>query len=160
MLTGRAGGGRGEKGLTYVEVMITIAILLILAGAAMPVARTAIKRQKEMELRGALREMRNAIDMYKKYSDQGLLPQKGLQSEGYPEDLESLVEGSSLVGTVDKKIRFLRRIPKDPMTNSHDWGLRSLQDDPNSMSWGRQNVFDVYTQSEATALDGTTYNTW
>jgi general secretion pathway protein G len=150
----------GQRGLTYLEVMITIAILLILAAAAMPVARTAIKRQKELELRSALREMRDAIDNYKKYSDQGLIPQEGLESEGYPPDLETLVEGVSQVGAVDKKIRFLRRIPKDPMTRSTEWGLRSLQDDPNSLSWGRQNVYDVYTTSEATALDGTAYNTW
>lgn len=149
-----------HSGLTYLEVMITIAILLILAAAAMPVARTAIKRQKELELRSALREMRNAIDQYKSYTDKGLIPVEGLQSEGYPPDLETLVEGVSMQGAIDRKMRFLRRIPKDPMTNSHDWGLRSLQDDPNSLTWGRQNVFDVYTQSEAIGLDGTPYNTW
>jgi general secretion pathway protein G len=149
-----------QKGLTYVEVMITIAILLILAGATIPVAKTAIKRQKELELKAALREMRTAIDNYKKYTDQGLLQKEGLESEGYPPDLDTLVEGVAQQGTIDKKIRFLRRIPKDPMTNTYDWGLRSLQDDPNSMSWGRQNVFDVYTTSEATGLDGTPYNQW
>ncbi|HKY31439.1 MAG TPA: prepilin-type N-terminal cleavage/methylation domain-containing protein [Candidatus Polarisedimenticolia bacterium] len=152
--------GAGERGLTYLEVMITIAILLILAAAALPVARTAIRRQKELELRAALREMRNAIDLYKKYADSGLIQNEGLQSEGYPKDLETLVEGVNQVGAIDKKIRFLRRVPKDPMTNTQDWGLRSLQDDPNSLSWGRQNVFDVYTTSEATGLDGTAYNTW
>jgi len=150
----------GQRGLTYLEVMITIAILLILAAAAMPVARTAIKRQKELELRSALREMRDAIDNYKKYADQGLIPVEGLESEGYPPDLETLVEGVSQVGAVDKKIRFLRRIPKDPMTRTTEWGLRSLQDDPNALSWGRQNVYDVYTTSEAIGLDGTAYNTW
>jgi len=149
-----------QAGLTYLEVMITIAILLILAAAAMPMVRTAVKRQKELELRSALREMRNAIDNYKKYADQGLIPVEGLQSEGYPPDLETLVEGVSQVGAVDKKLRFLRRIPKDPMTNTYEWGLRSLQDDPNSLSWGRENVYDVYTTSEATGLDGTPYNTW
>src|SRR5262245_52404145 len=138
-----------QSGLTYVEVMITIAILLILAAATIPVAKTAIKRQRELELKSDLREMRNAIDNYKKYSDQGLIQKEGLESEGFPPDLDALVEGVSLQGTIDKKIRFLRRIPKDPMTNTFDWGLRSLQDDPNSMSWGRQNVFDVYTTSEA-----------
>lgn len=149
-----------QKGLTYLEVMITIAILLILAGLAMPVARNTIKRQKELELKAALREMRNAIDMYKKYSDSGQIPIEGVEGEGFPPDLETLVEGVSLAGTIDKKIRFLRRIPKDPMTNTHEWGLRSLQDDPNSLSWGRENVFDVYTTSEAKGLDGTVYNTW
>ena len=149
-----------EKGVTLLEVLITIAILLVLAGAAIPVARTAIKRGKELELRTALRDMRNAIDQYKKYADQGLIQPEGLESEGYPKDLETLVEGVSQIGAIDKKLRFLRRIPKDPMTNTTEWGLRSLQDDPNSLSWGHQNVFDVYTQSEATGLDGTPYNTW
>lgn len=149
-----------QKGLTFVEVMVTIAILLILASASIPVARTAIKRQRELELRSALREMRNAIDQYKKYADTGLIQVEGLESEGYPKDLETLVEGVSQVGTIDKKLRFLRRIPKDPMTNGTEWGLRSLQDDPNSLSWGRQNVFDVYTQSEGIGLDGSAYNTW
>jgi general secretion pathway protein G len=151
---------RGERGLTYLEVMITIAILLILSAAALPVARTAIKRQKELELRSALREMRSAIDQFKKYSDAGQIQQEGLETEGYPKDLESLVDGVTQVGAIDKKLRFLRRIPKDPMTNSTEWGLRSLQDDPNSLSWGRQNVFDVYTTSESIGLDGTAYNTW
>ncbi len=149
-----------QKGVTLLEVLITIAILLVLAAVAIPVARTAIKRGKELELRAALRDMRNAIDQYKKYADQGLIQPEGLESEGYPKDLETLVEGVSQVGAIDKKLRFLRRIPKDPMTNTTEWGLRSLQDDPNSLSWGHQNVFDVYTQSEATGLDGTPYNTW
>lgn len=151
---------RRDRGITYLEVMITIAILLVLASATLPVARTAIKRQRELELRSALREIRTAIDNYKKYTDQGLIQLEGLQSEGYPPDLETLVDGVNQVGAIDKKIRFLRRIPKDPMTKSTEWGLRSLQDDPNSLSWGRQNVFDVYTTSEATALDDTPYNTW
>ncbi len=149
-----------QKGVTLLEVLITIAILLVLAAVAIPVARTAIKRGKELELRAALRDMRNAIDQYKKYADQGLIQPEGLESEGYPKDLDTLVEGVSQVGAIDKKLRFLRRIPKDPMTNTTEWGLRSLQDDPNSLSWGHQNVFDVYTQSEATGLDGTLYNTW
>jgi general secretion pathway protein G len=163
MVTGarfRRGGRSGQAGLTYLEVMITIALLLILAAAALPVARTAIKRQKELELRSALREMRNAIDSYKKYADAGQIAPEGLESEGYPPDLDTLVEGVQQVGAIDKKFRFLRRIPKDPMTNTTEWGLRSLQDDPNSLSWGRQNVFDVYTTSEGTGLDGTAYNTW
>lgn len=150
----------GQRGMTYLEVMITVAILLILAAAALPVARTAIRRQRELELKSALREMRNAIDQYKKYSDQGLIQQEGLETEGYPKELESLVEGVSLVGAIDKKMRFLRRIPKDPMTGTTEWGVRSLQDDPNALTWGRQNVFDVYTTSEAEGLDGTAYNTW
>ena len=151
---------KSQKGLTLLEVLITIAVLLILAMATIPVARTAIKRQREFELRTSLRRMRNAIDQYKKYADQGLIKKEGLQGEGYPPDLETLVEGMSIVGAIDKKVRFLRRIPKDPMTHSDEWGLRSLQDDHDSTSWGGQNVFDVYTQSEAVALDGTEYNTW
>jgi len=154
------GNRTGQRGVTLLEVMITITILLVLAGAALPVARMTIKRQKELELRSALREMRNAIDQYKKYSDQGLIALEGLESEGFPKDLDTLVEGVSQVGAIDKKIRFLRRIPKDPMTNTYDWGLRSLQDDPNSLSWGRQNLYDVYTTSEGIGLDGTAYNTW
>jgi general secretion pathway protein G len=150
----------GQKGLTFLEVMITVSILMILAAAAVPVARLTIKRQKELELRSALRQMRNAIDEYKKYSDTGLIAIEGVQSEGYPPDLETLVEGVPQVGAIDKKARFLRRIPKDPMTNSFEWGLRSLQDDPNSLTWGRENVFDVYTTSEGVGLDGTPYNEW
>src|SRR5262245_6878640 len=151
---------RRERGITYLEVMITIAILLVLASATLPVARTAIKRQRELELRSALREVRNAIDNYKKYSEQGLLPVEGLESEGYPKDLDTLVEGVNQVGAIDKKIRFLRRVPKDPMTGGYEWGLRSLQDDPNSTTWGRQNVYDIYTTSEGVGLDGTPYATW
>lgn len=150
----------GQRGVTLLEVMITIAVLLVLAAAALPVARTAIKRQRELELRSSLREMRNAIDSYKRYADQGLIAPDGLEAEGYPKDLETLVEGVNQVGALDKKIRFLRRVPKDPMTNTYEWGLRSLQDDPNSLSWGRQNLYDVYTTSEGTGLDGTAYNTW
>ena len=152
--------GPEERGVTFLEVMITIAILLILASAAIPVARMTIKRERELELRSALREMRNAIDQYKKYSDTGLILQEGLETEGYPKDLESLVEGVKQVGAIDKRLRFLRRIPKDPMTNTYEWGLRSLQDDPNSLSWGRQNIFDIYTTSEGVGLDGTAYNSW
>ena len=149
-----------EKGLTLLEVMITIALLLILAAATVPVAKTAIKRQRELELRSALRQMRDAIDEYKKYFDQGLIQKEGLASEGYPPDLETLVEGVNLVGQIDKRQRFLRRIPKDPMTNSYEWGLRSLRDDFDSRSWGGEDVFDVYTQSGGTALDGTEYKDW
>jgi len=156
----RRANKHGQRGLTYLEMMICIAILMVLAAAALPVTRLTIKRQRELELRTALRQVRNAIDEYKKSSDAGLIPQEGLQSEGYPLDLKTLVEGVNQVGAVDRKIRFLRRIPKDPMTNSFDWGLRSLQDDPNSLTWGRENVFDVYTTSEGIGLDGIPYNTW
>lgn len=149
-----------EKGFTLLEVLITIALLLILAAATIPVAKTSMKRQREMELRAALRVMRDAIDEYKRYFDQGLIQKEGLTSEGYPPDLETLVEGVNLVGQIDKKARFLRRIPKDPMTSSYDWGLRSLKDDHDAKSWGGDEVYDIYTQSEGVALDGTEYRNW
>jgi general secretion pathway protein G len=149
----------GERGLTLVEVLVTVAILLILAGAVMPLAKVTIKRQKELELRRYLRTMRQAIDLYKQYSDQGLVEKEGVDSEGYPPDLDTLVKGVSQVGTT-KKIKFLRRIPEDPFTHKEEWGLRSYQDDFDSRSWGRQNVYDVYTLYAGTALDGTKYQDW
>lgn len=146
----------GEAGLTLVELIVTVAILAILASAAVPVARFEVKRQKERELRYDLWEMRTAIDKYKDAADKGLFQIK-LDSQGYPPDLDTLVNG---VDIQTKKVRFLRKIPVDPMTNSADWGLRSMQDDPDSDSWGGQSVFDVYTKSDGTALDGTKYKDW
>jgi general secretion pathway protein G len=146
----------GEGGLTLLELIVAVAILAILAGAALPVARVRIQREKETQLRRALWEMRDAIDRYKDTADRGAF-QIRLGTEGYPPDLETLVQGVDVQG---KKIRFLRRIPVDPMTGSTDWGLRSMQDDPESRSWGGQNVFDVYTKSEREALDGTRYSQW
>lgn len=145
-----------EAGLTLVELIVTVAILAILASAAVPVARFQVKRQKERELRYDLWQMRSAIDHYKDAADKGLFQIK-LDSEGYPPDLDTLVNGVDIQG---KKVRFLRRVPVDPMTNSTDWGLRSMQDDPDSDSWGGQNVFDVHTKSDGTALDGTKYKDW
>jgi len=145
-----------ELGLTLVELIVAITILLILTGAAIPIARVRIKREKERELRRALWEIRDAIDRYKDAADRGAFQIK-LGSEGYPPDLETLVNGVDIQG---KKVRFLRRIPVDPMTGSTEWGLRSTQDDPKSTSWGGQNVFDVYTKSQGTALDGTKYEDW
>jgi general secretion pathway protein G len=147
---------RGEAGLTLVELIVTVAILAILAGAAVPVARFQVKRQNERELRYDLWQMRRAIDAYKDAADRGLFQTK-VDSLNYPPDLQTLVDGVDVQG---KKVRFLRKIPTDPMTNSTDWGLRSNQDDPDSDSWGGQNVFDVYTKSEGTALDGTKYKDW
>lgn len=147
---------RREAGLTLVELIVTVAILAILAGAAVPVARFQVKREKERELRYDLWQMRSAIDHYKDAADKGYFQIK-LDSQGYPPDLETLVKGVDIQG---KKVRFLRRIPVDPMTNSADWGLRSMQDDPDSDSWGGQSVFDVYTKSDGTALDGTKYKDW
>lgn len=149
-----------QRGITLVELLVCIAILGVMAGAIMPVARLSIKRQKELELRRALRKIRHAIDEYKKFSDAGLILRIGVDSEGYPTELEVLVEGVELVGQLGKKMRFLRRIPIDPMTKTREWQLRSYQDDPDSHSWGRQNVYDVLTTYEGTALDGTEYKDW
>ena len=143
-----------------IELIVAFTILLLLTSMAVPLARNKVRTEKERELRWALREMRSAIDKYKDMFDQGLLPPGKLGSEGYPETLDVLVDGVKMAGQVDKKQRFLRRIPKDPMTNSRDWGLRSMQDDPKSTGWGTQNVFDVYTQSMDKAADGTPYSEW
>lgn len=150
------GPAEQDAGLTLVELIITIAIVSILALAALPVAKFQVKRTKERELRRDLWEMRDAIDRYKEAADRGAMQIKA-DSLGYPPDLQTLVDG---VNIQEKKVRFLRAIPTDPMTNSTDWGLRSNQDDPDSDSWGGQNVFNVYSKSEGTALDGTKYKTW
>ncbi len=150
----------GERGVTLIEMVITIMVLLILASVTVPNARFAIKRQKELELRRDLRDMRHAIDEYKKLCDSGLIPKEGVDSECYPDDLDKLVEGVDKVGTVGQKVKFLRRIPIDPFTKTKEWGKRSLQDEADSTSWGEQNVFDVYTEYEGTALDGTDYKDW
>jgi general secretion pathway protein G len=137
-------------------------ILAILAAAIVPVAEVASKRTKEAELRAALRTMRTAIDEYKRAVDMGAIGGTDVElgSEGYPEKLDVLVEGVSQVGTPGKKLKFLRRIPIDPMTGSTDWGMRSYQDEPDSPMWGGQNVYDVYTKSSGVALDGTKYSDW
>jgi len=145
-----------QAGVTLMELIIVIAILSILAMAALPVARFEVKRRKERELRRDLWEMRAAIDRYKDAADKGGIQVKA-DSNGYPPDLQTLVDG---VDIQDHKVRFLRAIPVDPMTNSSDWGLRSNQDDPDSDSFGGQDVYDVYTKSQGTALDGTKYSTW
>ena len=154
---------RAAEGYTFVEVMVVTAILLILASAVMPLAQVTSQRQREAELRRELREMRNAVDKFKDAVDQGLIPMTELKpaNEGYPPDLETLVEGVSAAGDASgRKLKFLRRIPVDPMTGSGEWGLRSYQDTPTSTSWGGQNVFDVYSKSDAKALDGTRYRDW
>jgi general secretion pathway protein G len=145
-----------ESGLTLVELIICVSIVAILASAAIPVARFQVKREKERELRRDLWEMRDAIDRYKDAADKGAMQIKA-DSLGYPPDLDTLVNG---VEIQDKKVKFLRRIPTDPMTGTTDWGLRSNQDDADSDSFGGQNVFDVHTKSQGTALDGTKYSTW
>jgi general secretion pathway protein G len=145
-----------EAGLTLVELIICVAIVALLASAALPIARFQVKREKERELRRDLWEMRDAIDRYKDAADKGAFQTK-VDSLNYPPDLETLVNG---VDVQDKKVKFLRRIPTDPMTGTTDWGLRSNQDDADSDSFGGQNVFDVHTKSQGTALDGTKYSTW
>jgi general secretion pathway protein G len=148
-----------SRGLTLAELVMVCAVLAVLAGVALPVAKYSVKRSKEMELRQHLRIMRNAIDEYKRFSDAGLIP-IDLGTDGYPEDLEVLVEGVELVGQVAKRARFLRRIPVDPMTGEEEWGKRSFQDDWDSTSWGGENVFDVYSLSEGVGLDGIPYSEW
>ena len=139
------------------EMIIVITVLLILMGAAVPVVRLSVKRQKETELRRDLWEMRTAIDRYKDAADKNAFQIK-LGTEGYPPDLDTLVNGVEIAG--GKKLRFLRKIPIDPMTGNKDWGMRSMQDDPQSDSWGGQNVFDVYSKSDATGLNGIKYKDW
>jgi general secretion pathway protein G len=149
---------RREGGFTLAELVMVAALIAVLSTMALPVAKFTVKRRKEAELRLALRLMRNAIDEHKRLSDQGLIPLT-LGGEGYPEDLETLVEGVDLVGQ-DTKRRFLRRIPWDPMTGEQEWGKRSYQDDPDSTSWGSENLYDVYSLSDGTAIDGTKYKDW
>lgn len=150
---------RPARGFSLVELVVAAAILVILAGVTLPVAKFSEKRLKEMELRAALREMRYAVDDYKRYSDAGFIP-IDLGTDGYPKDLETLVEGVEVVGQIDKKIRFLRRVPVDPMTGEAEWGLRSYQDDFDSTSWGGENVFDVYSLSEGMGLNDVPYSRW
>lgn len=147
---------RGERGLTLVELIVTTFILSILATAAIPIVRFQVKRQKEEMLRYDLWNMRGAIDAYHQAAMKGAFQTK-IDSYNYPPDLDTLVNGVDVQG---HKVKFLRRIPVDPMTGDTDWGLRAMQDDPTSDSWGGQDVFDVYSKSQGTALDGTKYNTW
>jgi len=147
---------RAARGFTLMELIVATAIMVILTGMAVPLARVTIKREKERILRHDLWEMRDAIDRYKDAADRGAFQIK-LGSEGYPPDLDTLVEG---VDSNGKKIRFLRKIQVDPFTNKNEWGMRSMQDDPTTDSWGGQNVFDVYSKSEETALDGSKYKDW
>jgi general secretion pathway protein G len=154
---------RSASGYTFVELVIVSAILMILASAVVPLAQVASQRQRESELRRSLREMRTAIDRFRDAVEAGTIPTTELRagSEGYPPDLETLVEGVSVANdATGRQLKFLRRIPIDPMTRSTEWGLRAYQDSPDTTSWGGQNVFDVYTKSDGTALDGTKYRDW
>ena len=155
----RGRASSGESGTTLLELIVACSILIVLSTAALPIARYSIMHRKEAELRRDLREMRDAIDRYKDAADRNLIRVE-VGSEGYPPDLETLVKGVQLGAGDDRKIRFLRRIPVDPITGQAEWGLRAVQDDPDSTSWGGKNVFDVYSKSQATALDGTRYANW
>jgi general secretion pathway protein G len=143
--------------MTLLELIIASFVLLILASAALPMVRVTMVRSKEEQLHKALRQIRDAIDRYKEYADRNLIRVE-LGSEGYPPDLETLVKGVPI--GADRKVRFLRRIPVDPMTGRADWNLQSIQDDPDSTSWGGSNVFDVHSKSQGTALDSTRYADW
>jgi general secretion pathway protein G len=153
----------GQSGMTLIELIVATGILLILAGAALPYARATVRSAKEAELRRSLREIRDAIDRYKDAADKNQI-RVSADSDGYPPDLDTLVKGVTLASPggsqQQKRIRFLRRVPIDPMTGQADWGLRSVQDDLDASSWGGQNVFDVYSRSTATAGDGTRYSDW
>ena len=154
---------RNSTGFTFIELLVVTTLLLILASAVMPLARVTVQRQREAELRRSLREMRTAIDKYKDAVDNGLISNLDVKvgSEGYPPDLETLVEGVSVANdATGRKLKFLRRIPLDPLTSSADWGLRAYGDKPDSSSWGGGNVYDVYSKADGTGLDGTKYRDW
>jgi general secretion pathway protein G len=152
----RRPGGRLDLGFTMIELIASVTILTVLAVMAIPLAQLSIKRERERELRHDLWDMRDAIDRYKDAAERGAFRSK-LDAGNYPPDLETLVKGEDVGG---KKLKFLRRIPIDPMTKSTEWGLRSMEDDPDSDSWGGQAVFDVYSKSQDEALDGTKYKDW
>jgi general secretion pathway protein G len=162
-ITDAIGRRRGQGGFTFIELLVVTTILIILASAIMPLARVTIQRERESELRRALREMRTAIDKYKDAVDMGLIGSTDIRagSEGYPPDLDTLVEGVTKANDATGiKLKFLRRVPMDPLTHSAQWGMRSYQDKPDASSWGGQNVYDVYSKAEGTALDGTKYKDW
>jgi general secretion pathway protein G len=154
---------RRQRGYTFIELLVVSAIVMLLASAIMPLARVTATRQREAELRRALREMRTAIDRYKDAADAQQIASLEIKvgSEGYPADLQVLVDGVAIQNdATGRKLKFLRRVPVDPMTHSTEWGKRSYQDNPDATRWGGQNVFDVYSQFEGTALDGTKYRDW
>jgi general secretion pathway protein G len=151
---------RQQRGMTLVELIVAFTILMVLTSMAVPLARYKVQRDKERDLQRALTDIRHAIDKFKDDMDAGKIGPAKMDSDNYPESLQQLVDGIKATGSVDKKMKYLRRIPKDPMTNSVEWGLRSDRDDPTSQSWGGQNVFDVYTKSTDKARDGTAYQAW
>jgi general secretion pathway protein G len=152
-----------SRGYTFVELLVVTTLIMVLAAAIMPLAKVTSRRTREAELRRNLREMRTAIDKYKDAADLGQIGSLELKvgSENYPPDLQTLVDGVNAANdATGRKLKFLRRIPVDPMTHSTEWGMRSYQDKPDTTRWGGQNVFDVYTRFEGTALDGTKYRDW
>ena len=152
-----------RRGYSFIELLVVTTIVLVLASAIMPLAKVTMKRQREIELRRELREMRTAIDRFKDAADLQMISNLELEAtnEGYPKSLEQLVDGVRVTGDAsDRRLKFLRRVPIDPMTGTTEWALRSYQDKPDSTSWGGQNVFDVYTKSDGVALDGTKYRDW
>lgn len=151
---------RRQRGMTLVELIVAFTILMLLTAMAVPLARYRVQREKERDLLRALEQIRNGIDKFKDDMDTGKIGPAKLDSDNYPESLKQLVEGVKATGSVDKKVKYLRRIPKDPMTNSYDWGLRSTKDDVDAQTWGGQNVFDVHTKSTDKAKDGTPYSQW
>ena len=154
---------RRDSGFSFVELLVVTTIVLILASAVQPLAKVTIQRTREAELRRVLREMRTAIDKFKDAADAGMIPTTELKanSEGYPPDLETLVDGVSVANDASgRQLKFLRRVPVDPITGEPEWGLRAYQDKPDSTTWGGQNVYDVYSKSQGTALDGTKYRDW
>jgi general secretion pathway protein G len=154
---------KSSSGFSFIELIVATAVIMILASAALPLARVSIRRQKEMELHRTLREVRTAIDKFKDYADRGLISQLELQTgaENYPTSLDQLVEGVAAANdATGKKYKFLRRIPIDPLTGKSDWGLRSYNDSPSSTAWGGGNIFDIYSKTEGKALDGTKYKDW
>ena len=155
--------GSSTRGVTYVELLVVLGVIVVLAAAVAPINHWREKRQREEHLRMTLQIMRDSIDMYKRYVDEGLIVQTDLDQQGYPRDLEELIEGVEVgdPGSPESRtMRFLVRIPVDPMTGEAEWGLRSYQDDWDSTSWGGENVYDVYSLSDGIALDGTYYSEW
>ena len=151
---------KGQRGLTLVELIVAFTIMLILTAMAVPLARSKVRAERERELRQDLGEIRHAIDKYKDLADANAFGPIKLGTNGYPESLQVLVDGVKLAGAKDQKVRLLRRLPRDPFTGTTEWGLRSDQDDPQSTSWGGQNVFDVYSKTNDRAPDGTRYAEW
>ncbi|HJV39718.1 MAG TPA: type II secretion system protein [Geothrix sp.] len=149
-----------QRGFTLLELVVTATVLLILASVTVPLARNGLKREKELELRRDLREMRLAIDEYKKQADQQKIKAPPAEANGYPESLEVLVEGVPAAGSLSRKVRFLRRVPVDPFTGKAEWGLRNTNDDANSSSWGGGHVYDVYSLAPGTGMNGIPYREW